>query len=45
MPGLNRWRKLLETDVYGTIEELAGTEKIDSSDGEDYSSYVSASSD
>jgi hypothetical protein len=38
MPGPNRWRKLLETGFYGTIEELSGTEKIDSS-------YVSASSD
>ena len=25
------WRKLLETGVYGTIEELAGAEKINSS--------------
>jgi hypothetical protein len=23
-----RWRKLLETGAYGTIEELAGTERI-----------------
>ena len=26
-----RWRKLLETEVYGTIEELAAAEKINSS--------------
>ena len=26
-----RWRKLLETGVYGTIEEIAATEKINSS--------------
>jgi hypothetical protein len=26
-----RWRKLLETGVYGTIEELAAAEKINSS--------------
>jgi hypothetical protein len=26
-----RWRKLLETDVYGTIEELSKAEKINSS--------------
>jgi hypothetical protein len=26
-----RWRKLLETGVYGSIEELAGAEKINSS--------------
>jgi hypothetical protein len=26
-----RWRKLLETGVYGTIEELAAVEKINSS--------------
>jgi hypothetical protein len=26
-----RWRKLLETGVYGTIDELAGAEKINSS--------------
>jgi hypothetical protein len=26
-----RWRKLLETEVYGTIEELAAAEKINAS--------------
>ena len=26
-----RWRKLLETGVYGTIEEIAAAEKINSS--------------
>ena len=26
-----RWRKLMETGVYGTIEEIAATEKINSS--------------
>lgn len=26
-----RWRKLLETGVYGTIEEMAAAEKINSS--------------
>jgi hypothetical protein len=26
-----RWRKLLETGAYGTIEEMAGAEKINSS--------------
>ena len=26
-----RWRKLLETGVYGTIEEIAAKEKINSS--------------
>ena len=26
-----RWRKLLETDVYGTIDEIAAAEKINSS--------------
>ena len=26
-----RWRKLLETGVYGTIEELAAAEKINAS--------------
>jgi hypothetical protein len=26
-----RWRKLLESGVYGTIEELAAAEKIDAS--------------
>jgi hypothetical protein len=26
-----RWRKLLETSVYGTIEDLAAAEKINSS--------------
>jgi hypothetical protein len=28
-----RWRKLLETGAYGTIEELAAVEKINSSYG------------
>ena len=27
-----RWRKLLETGTYGTIEELAAAEKINPSD-------------
>jgi hypothetical protein len=26
-----RWRKLLETDVYGTVEEIAAAEKINTS--------------
>jgi hypothetical protein len=26
-----RWRRLLETEVYGTIEEIAAAEKINSS--------------
>ena len=26
-----RWRRLLETGVYGTIEEIAAAEKINSS--------------
>ena len=31
-PRAFRWRKLLETGVYGTIEELPAAEKINSSD-------------